>query len=74
MLNPVARLGGTEASGETHRSLLMRSALNPERYLTNGGTALYDVTIAAFENMHKNYDPRAANAIILMSDGRRTRP
>ncbi len=47
----------------------MRSAQNPERYLTKGGTALYDVTIAAFHDMHKHYDANAANAIILLSDG-----
>jgi hypothetical protein len=69
VLNPVERLGSNEPTGETHRSLLMRSVQNPERYLTNGGTALYDVTIAAFEEMHKSYDPKAANAIILLSDG-----
>jgi Ca-activated chloride channel family protein len=69
VLNPVQRLGSHEPGGETHRSLMMRSAQKPERYLSGGGTALYDVTIAAFEEMHAHYDAKADNAIILISDG-----
>jgi Ca-activated chloride channel homolog len=66
---PVKRLGGREPSGETHRSYLMRQVGNVKQYLHGGGTSLYDVTIAATKKMHKNFDPRANNSVILMSDG-----
>ena len=69
VIAPMKRLGSRGANGETQRSLLMRDAANSESYLTPGGTSLYDVTIAAMKNMHRNYDPKAANAIILLTDG-----
>ena len=30
---------------------------------------MYDTTIAAMRDMHAHYDPKAVNAIILLSDG-----
>jgi hypothetical protein len=69
VFSPVKPLGSLERSGETHRSSLMRLAANVNQYLTPGGTALYDVTIASMREMHRTYDRKASNAIILMSDG-----
>jgi Ca-activated chloride channel family protein len=69
VLAPVRRLGATSGNGETQRSLLMRLAANADSELSGGGTSLYDTTIAALRNMHASYDPKAANAIIIMSDG-----
>jgi hypothetical protein len=69
VLSPVARLGGREKDGQTHRSKLINLTNNPEQYLTGGGTGLYDTTIASFKYMHQSFDPKAVNAIILMGDG-----
>jgi hypothetical protein len=68
-LSPVKPLGSLEGSGETHRSLLMRQASNLAGDLHGGGTSLYNVVIAAMREMHKHYDPKTSNSIILMSDG-----
>jgi hypothetical protein len=69
VLGPVRRLGSHDASGETQRNLLTRLASTMDSYLSGGGTALYDTTIAAMREMHANYDPKSVNAIILLSDG-----
>jgi putative component of toxin-antitoxin plasmid stabilization module len=69
VLAPVKRLGSRTDSGETYRAYLMNLANNVERYLHGGGTSLYDVTIAAMEDMQKHYDPKADNVILLLSDG-----
>jgi Ca-activated chloride channel homolog len=68
-LAPLKRLGDRAATGESNRSYLLRLATNVKRYLTPGGTSLYDTTLAAFRQMHEDYDPRTSNAIILLSDG-----
>jgi Ca-activated chloride channel family protein len=59
----------SRSGGESHRNRLIRLASTIESHLSGGGTALYDTTIAAFRNMHANYDPKAVNVIILLSDG-----
>jgi Bacterial extracellular solute-binding protein/von Willebrand factor type A domain len=66
---PVRRLGSRLPSGETQRSLLMRLAAKSSTFLVGGGTSLYDVTIAAMKEMHAHYDPKASNAIIILTDG-----
>jgi extracellular solute-binding protein len=69
VLSPVARLGSREKDGQTHRSKLINLTNNPEQYLHGGGTGLYDTTVASFKYMHRSFDPKAVNAIILMGDG-----
>jgi Mg-chelatase subunit ChlD len=69
VLAPVKRLGSLTPSGETYRSYLMGLANNVDQYLHGGGTGLYDTTIGAMRDMHKNYDPKADNVILLLSDG-----
>jgi Mg-chelatase subunit ChlD len=66
---PIAPLGSSGPRGLSHRALLTQLSSNPERYLTGGGTSLYDTVIAAFRAMHAGFDPRATNGIILISDG-----
>jgi Ca-activated chloride channel family protein len=68
ILRPVRQLG-SRTGGETQRNQLIRLASTIENNLTNGGTALYDTTIAAMREMHAHYDPQAVNAVILLSDG-----
>ena len=37
--------------------------------LTNGGTGLYDSTLAAYRQALQDYDPAYSNTVILMTDG-----
>jgi Ca-activated chloride channel homolog len=69
VLGEVRPLGSRDANGESQRNLLTRLSSTIEDYLSGGGTALYDTTIAAMREMHRNYDSKAVNAIILLSDG-----
>lgn len=69
VLGPVKPLGSRGTSGETQRNLLTRLSTTIDRNVTDGGTGLYDTTIAALREMHAHYDPKAVNAIILLSDG-----
>ena len=69
VLGPVKRLGARDADGESQRNRLTRMASTIDQNLSGGGTALYDTTIAAMREMHQHYDPKAVNAIILLSDG-----
>jgi len=68
-LAPVQPLGSTTKTGQNYRFHLQGLAGNVNRYLSPGGTALYDTTIAAAREMHRTYDEKAVNAIILMTDG-----
>jgi hypothetical protein len=68
-LAPIRTLGAADSRGASQRTLLSRLNTDIDRYVSGGGTGLYDVTIAAFRTMHATYDPGAQNAIILMTDG-----
>jgi Ca-activated chloride channel family protein len=68
-LAPIRPLGAADSRGRSQRALLSQLNSGIDRYLRGGGTGLYDVTIAAFRRMHATFDPRASNAIILMTDG-----
>jgi len=72
VLSGLAPLGSVDAHGETHRSRLVRLAGTLDDNLNANGTALYDTLIAAVREMHDHYDPKAVNAIILLSDGGNT--
>ena len=72
VLSPLARLGSVDRRGETHRNVLTRLAGSIDDNLNANGTALYDTCIAALREMHRTYDPKAVNAIILLSDGGNT--
>ena len=66
---PIRPLGAADERGTSQRTVLSRVTVGFDRYLTGGGTGLYDTTLAAFRRMHTTYDLRSANAIILMTDG-----
>jgi hypothetical protein len=66
---PIRPLGAADSRGSAQRTVLNRLNNGIDRFLTGGGTGLYDTALAAFRRMHESYDPRAANAIILMTDG-----
>jgi hypothetical protein len=68
-LAPVAPLGSTTKTGQNYRAYLEGLTGNVSRYLHGGGTSLYDTTLAASQEMHRTYDDKAVNAIILLSDG-----
>jgi hypothetical protein len=68
-LAPIRPLGAADKRGTSQRAVLTRLNADVDRWVTGGGTGLHDVTLAAFRRMHETYDPKAANAIILMTDG-----
>lgn len=68
-LSPIAPLGSLEKSGETHRSATIRAASQVSRYLSDRGTGLYNTTLAAVRYMRKTYDPKAMNAVLVLTDG-----
>lgn len=66
-LLPIRRLGATAAGG-TQRDAL-GAGLAELAELTGGGTGLYDTTLAAYRAVQADYDPAAANSVLLFSDG-----
>jgi Mg-chelatase subunit ChlD len=42
--------------------------------MTNGGTGLYDTTLAAVRSLRADYDPGAVNTVILLTDGKNEDP
>ncbi len=69
---PVRRLSASVGGG-TQRDAL-GSALARLPRLTNGGTGLYDTTLAAIRTLQDSYDPGAENAVILLTDGKNDDP
>jgi hypothetical protein len=68
-LAPVAPLGSTTKSGQNYRFYLEGLATDVGRFLTDRPTSLYDVVLAASREMHRTYDEKAVNAIIVLTDG-----
>jgi hypothetical protein len=64
---PIRRLDAYVA-GRTQREEL-GTKLGTLPGLTDGGTALYDTTLAAYQQMRDTYDPTAVNSVLLFSDG-----
>lgn len=64
---PIRRLDAYVA-GRTQREEL-GTKLGTLPGLTDGGTALYDTTLAAYQEMQDTYDPTAVNSVLLFSDG-----
>jgi Mg-chelatase subunit ChlD len=50
------------------------AALRKLPTLTNGGTGLYDTTLAAVRTLQDGYDPAAVNSVILLTDGENDDP
>jgi len=54
--------------GDRQRDALA-GALRKLPSMTNGGTGLYDTSLAAVRTLQDDYDPRAINSVILLTDG-----
>ncbi|RVW06379.1 substrate-binding domain-containing protein [Rhodococcus spongiicola] len=66
-LAPIRRLD-EKRNGVSHRERLT-DAVRELPTLVNGGTGLYDTTLAAFRKVKESYDPAAINSVILLTDG-----
>jgi hypothetical protein len=67
-LVPIGPLG-PRADGRSGRTLLVR-ALSDLRHVPDGGTGLYDTTLAAVRAVRAGWDPERVNAVLLLTDGR----
>lgn len=71
-LVPLRRLDAYVA-GRTQREEISRE-LDGLRNLTDGGTGLYDTTLAGYQYAQAHYDPKAVNSVLLFSDGANDNP
>ncbi|KHL14572.1 UNVERIFIED_CONTAM: hypothetical protein LK11_25940 [Mumia flava] len=67
-LAPIRRLGSS-SGGVTHRRVEER-VTSELGSLVGGGTGLYDTVLAAYRTVQSQYDPRAVNSVIVLTDGR----
>jgi Mg-chelatase subunit ChlD len=67
-LAPVTALGAT-SNGSTQREQLIAAAAKLPGLVTDGHTALYDTTLAAFQEIRNTYDPAKVNSVVLLTDG-----
>ncbi len=67
VLEPIRRLDAP-VDGDTQRDALLSQAQYMAQ-LTNGGTGLYDTTLAAYKQALKDYNPDYYNSVILLTDG-----
>ncbi len=71
-LAPIRTLGST-SKGRSHRDELA-TAMRKLPGMTHGGTGLYDTTLAAVRTVQDDYDARAVNTVILLTDGENDDP
>lgn len=71
-LVPVRPLAQPVGGGTQRKALASALAGLPE--LTAGGTGLYDTTLAAVRTVQDGYDLRAANSVVLLTDGENEDP
>lgn len=71
-LAPVKPLSSTPG-GTSHREQLA-GALQQLPTMTTGGTGLYDTALAAIRTLQEDYNPRAVNSVILLTDGENDDP
>jgi hypothetical protein len=66
---PIAELGATEAGGATHgqRMVAAYGALADKPGSRNG---LYDVLLAAYQEVQKGWDPARVNTVVVFTDGK----
>lgn len=67
-LSPIAALGSQDGS-RTHREALDSSLLQLDTRLRRGGTGLYETARDAVRTLRQDYDPRAVNTVVLLTDG-----
>ena len=72
-LVPVAALGSRDGS-VSHRERMYKAAFATAGQLGGNGTSLYKVAVAGMKRMNELYDPRAANAVVLFTDGANSDP
>lgn len=65
---PVLPLGSADG-GRSHRDAVNTAMFAMSHQLGGDGTALYRTAVAAVTAMERNYDPRAANSVVLFTDG-----
>ena len=59
----------TRLDGVAGREKLAK-ALSTVHYVPNGGTALYDTTLAAVQSVRRGWDPSRVNSVVVLTDGR----
>jgi Ca-activated chloride channel family protein len=64
---PLATLGTKFGGISQGQALIAAAATLP--HLVGGSTALYDTTLAAFEEIRDTYDPTKVNSVVLLTDG-----
>lgn len=69
---PTARLDSRRGDKSQRQSLLDGVNSLPGR--VNGGTGLYDTTLAAYQRAVQNFDPAFSNSLILLTDGADEKP
>lgn len=70
---PVRKLTA-DAGGVTQRAALLAGTDTLVDRLTPGGTGLNDTVLAAVRSKRENYDPAAANVVVVVTDGRQEDP
>jgi len=68
----ISALGG-RSGGVTQRKTLSSAAMSLPS-LVGGGTALYDTSLAAFEEVRNTFDAGKVNSVVLLTDGRNEYP
>ena len=68
-LAAVDRLGSTDDDGQVHRRAIQKELQALDGVTGGGGTALYVTALAAVRAVRASYDIRAANAVVLFTDG-----
>lgn len=71
-LAPIRKLGST--SGGVSQRDVLGAALRKLPQMTDGGTGLYDTTLAAIRTLQEDYEARAVNSVILLTDGENDDP
>jgi Bacterial extracellular solute-binding protein/von Willebrand factor type A domain len=72
VLAPVRQLDAL-SGGATHRSLL-RQTVRELPAIVDGGTGLYDTTLAAYRAAVADFQPGRLNSVVLLTDGRNDDP
>jgi hypothetical protein len=67
-LTPLASLGSTDA-GTTHRQVVYGLLAGLDSDLAGGGTGLYRTALDAVRALRADYDSRAVNTVVLLTDG-----
>ncbi|MGH1563470.1 substrate-binding domain-containing protein [Mumia sp. DW29H23] len=67
-LAPIRKLGAV-TGGVKQRDLVVQKTREMPS-LVGGGTGLYDTTLAAWRTVQAQYDPKAINSVVILTDGK----